>query len=48
MFSMGEKQMLCIARLLLTKNKFLVLDEATSNLDTETDTFIQKLIREKF
>lgn len=40
--------MLCLARLLLTKNKFLVLDEATSNLDSHTDSFIQGLIRDKF
>ena len=32
----------------MRRNKFLVLDEATSNVDMETDNFIQKTIKEKF
>ena len=47
-FSAGQKKLLCLARALLRRNKFLVLDESTSNLDMKTDTFIQRVIREKF
>lgn len=40
--------MLCLARALLSKNKFLVLDEATSNVDMITDHFIQNCLKTKF
>lgn len=37
-----------MSRALLQKNKILVLDEVTSNVDMGTDAFIQKIIRQKF
>ncbi len=45
---MGQKQLLCLGRALLRKNKILVLDEATSNVDMKTDEFIQNVLKEKF
>ena len=39
--SLGEKQLICMARIFLRKNKIVIMDEATSNIDNKTDLFIQ-------
>ncbi|EHK21751.1 uncharacterized protein TRIVIDRAFT_59905 [Trichoderma virens Gv29-8] len=46
--SAGQKQLLCIARALMSRSKFLMLDEATSAVDRETEDKIVKLVHEKF
>ena len=46
--SQGEKQLLCLSRALLQRNKLILMDEATANIDTQSELIIQKLLKERF
>ena len=47
-FSCGQKQLVCLARVALKNSKVIFLDEATANVDFETDQFIQQTLKDKF
>jgi ABC-type multidrug transport system fused ATPase/permease subunit len=47
-WSMGQRQLFCLGRVLLKSSRVLVLDEATASIDTQTDVILQRIIKTEF
>jgi ATP-binding cassette subfamily C (CFTR/MRP) protein 1 len=47
-FSHGQRQLFCLARAILRRSKIVILDEATSSVDTKSDELMQSVIRKEF
>lgn len=47
-WSMGQRQLLCLGRVMLKRSRILFMDEATASVDSQTDGVIQNIIRQEF